>query len=706
MPLASFDVFDTLLTRRVGTPESLFLLLGQRPAAAALLRCGAATFAQCRQDAERRARANRAGGEITLRQIYDELMPALGLDPVQAGQLLEQELALEADLSCAVPGAVELVSRARAAAGQVAFVSDMYLPAAFLVGLLERHGFWRAGDRCLVSGEEGKAKATGALYHALARQADCPAADVVHHGNDAWIDGRMARRAGLRTVALPQGNLTRYEQLLAAHAAGTEGFAACLAGAARLARLSVPAADAHTAALRDTAAGVVAPTLVGYTLWVLRRARELGLQRLYFVSRDGQILLRIAQRLAPRLGISCQLSYLYGSRQAWHLSAVTDLGPEQMAWIMDGTDFLSITSLLARVGLTPAEVREHLLALGLAELDWGRNLDDPQRQAVRRLFALAPVRALIADRAAALRGRLLHYLDQEDVLGAAAYGIVDLGWHGRLQDSLARVVAGAGGVTPHGFYFGLHRHAATDDLGPREGYFFDQQRSAGFVDLGRRLICLLEAFCSADHGLVVDYENRDGAWRPVLKDEHTGRLRDWGLATVQRSVLAFVDHLAVAESGVNPWLDVRPVLADVLRPFWRMPTPADAAAWGAFPFENDQGGACWAALAPPYRWRDLAAALWGAELPLPHRGAWIAGSFRRTPVALRLALRLAIRAGRLGRGMWSWLGAGARHLGPPRWFTPRAAVRPAGTAPPIAFAVPRSATVLASAHRDEVDPQT
>jgi hypothetical protein len=396
--------------------------------------------------------------------------------------------------------------------------------------------------------------------------------------------------------------------------------------------------------------------LVGYTLWVLRRARELGIQRLYFVSRDGQILLRIAEKLAPRLGLSCRLSYLYGSRQAWHLSALTDIGPEQLAWITDATDFLSVKSLLARFGVKPAELREHLATVGLRERDWARNLDPAERRQAGRMFELAPVRQLIKCRAAEHRSRLLGYLDQEGVLTASRYGVVDLGWHGRLQDSLSRVVTGAGGTTPHGFYFGLLRNTAAEELGPREAYFFDRERGTGFVGLGRRLISLLEAFCSADHGLVTDYHVRAGTWGPVMRDTRTACLREWGVDTLQRTVLAFADHLKITGVHVDPWLDVRPALAEVLRAFWFTPAKRDARAWGSFPIEDDQGGSCWAALAPRYRWRDLVPALRSGEFPSLGRGTWVKGCFVLTPAPLRLALRVAVRAGRLGRAVQAQLG--------------------------------------------------
>jgi hypothetical protein len=40
------------------------------------------------------------------------------------------------------------------------------------------------------------------------------------------------------------------------------------------------------------------------------------------VARDGAVLLDIARKLLPTLGLQIECRYLYGSRQAWHRSSI------------------------------------------------------------------------------------------------------------------------------------------------------------------------------------------------------------------------------------------------------------------------------------------------------------------------------------------------------------------------------------------------
>jgi hypothetical protein len=114
-----------------------------------------------------------------------------------------------------------------------------------------------------------------------------------------------------------RASATRYERRLEAAAADGLALAADFARAARAARAAVPAADARAAALRDVAAGVAAPMLAAYVLWILGEAAARGTVRIHFLARDGQVLWELARRLAPRLhpGIDCR--YLAASRQIW-----------------------------------------------------------------------------------------------------------------------------------------------------------------------------------------------------------------------------------------------------------------------------------------------------------------------------------------------------------------------------------------------------
>ena len=204
---------------------------------------------------------------------------------------------------------------------------------------------------------------------------------------------------------------TRYERRLDAAAAAGSRLAADFARAARAARAAVPAADARAAALVDVAAGVAAPMLVAYVLWLLEAAAGRGTVRIDFLARDGQVLHAIARRLAPRLypGIDCR--YLAASRQIW-TRAISASPDHHWLWYGDrpGT---TLADLLRRLAVPGDAVAAELAAQGFPEAAWSRPLAAAEIVRLRAWLESPGFAAAAAAARAANRRRLVAHLAQE-----------------------------------------------------------------------------------------------------------------------------------------------------------------------------------------------------------------------------------------------------------------------------------------------------
>lgn len=314
MRVVSFDVFDTLLVRVQAQPRDLFVQLGGELAAAGLKVPAPAEFARLRQQTELATRRTSPGGEVTLEEIYSALAGALDWNDEARALARQRELDLEARSLQAVPSMLARVQAARAEADAVWFLSDMYLPATFLERLLRREGFFQDGDRLLVSCEWRASKGRGDLF-AKARETAPQAVTAWRHiGDNPHADELMAQAQGIRADLCRDATLNRYEQLAGAQLP-------LLGGAMRRARLASPETEPARRVIWDTGCDVGGPLLMGFVHWCLVQAAERGVRRLYFVARDGQLLHRIAERLAPAWGFGIECRYLHGSRQAWHPAA-------------------------------------------------------------------------------------------------------------------------------------------------------------------------------------------------------------------------------------------------------------------------------------------------------------------------------------------------------------------------------------------------
>jgi hypothetical protein len=452
----------------------------------------------------------------------------------------------------------------------------------------------------------------------------------------------------LTEATISPAGATRYERRLDAAGAG---LAPRFAQAARAARAAVPAADAREAALRDVAAGVAAPMLAAYVLFVLEDAALRGLARVYFLARDGQVLHEVARRLAPRLRPGLEVRYLHASRQIW-TRAISDSADHHWLWYGDlpGT---TLRGVLRRLAVPGEAVEGPLAGLGLPAAGWDRALTPDELARLRRWLQGPEFAAAAAAPRAANRARLLAHLAQEGLLDGTPAAVVDLGWSGSLHDALNRLLAAQGRGPVEGYLFGIERVKDRTWLDRRHGYFFDHNRGIG-ADIFDRVEDqrgFLEVFCAADHGTVTGLREADGRVEAELDPSWAGPVAAWGLGTVRSAVAGFAEALDLAEASREATLALRPVIGALLHDFWLAPEPAEARAWGAFPFNLGEGhGSYLAPLGDPYGPADLRRALKGGRLLKKHEHFWVEGALAASNPGLRRLLAAARRLRRAGRG--------------------------------------------------------
>lgn len=643
----TYDVFDTVLTRTTGTAEDSVRHLARRLSRAGLLTVPAQEFARLRCRAEERAYAERGGVDsgVDLEAVYDVLGRTAPGAVTNLDVARSEELQHELDVLRAV-GEVrpELLDPHRDA---VTFISDTHHSGAFLEQALRGQQVFRDGDRVITSSDEQRSKASGDLYQAFLAATETDPTTVVHRGNDPWTDWAQARRAGIAAHPFPQGNFTRYEELLAAQSADTDGLAGRLAGAARVARLSVSVTDRHGAALRDVAAGVAAPVVVGFVLWALERARAQGVRTLCFVARDGQVLHDVATRLVRSFGWDMQVHYIYGSRQAWSLAGL-DVGAPGAADVFTqaaDVDLVSAAVLTPRFGIECEEAAAVLSSQGLPRERWDDPLGPQERAALASaLLAHPEVGALIGEKAEEQRALLLDYLKGEGVLDGAGIVLVDVSTGGTLHHALASVLRLAGEAPPRSLILGRRAKSLVgEDVTVQT--WFPPEDSGLEPALPDGLVPALEVFALADHETTLGYERReDGRVHPVLKAGDGAAARRWGQPLVREAITMTVDNLVLDEEDL--YVDLREAVTGTFREFWWHPRTVEARAWSGAALEDGWGEhSLPVRIAEPFESGQLLRSTLrrGGE-PVRAVRTWRAGSLRLSSRPVGVALRLGFAA--------------------------------------------------------------
>lgn len=639
---ACFDVFDTLLVLSLGVPEDLFLLLGRRLARSGEIECSAEIFAHQRRQAERRAFA-RSDLHPAIHEIYREVARGLELPSTSVTLLVNEELRALMTLLRPVPAAREIVQRARDAGSRVVYVTDTHLSAAFIEELLLAKGFFRRGDRVFSSCECRADKARGLLFPHVAETLRAPRLAIVHHGNDLVADVRNGRLSGWAVRHLREANLNRYERALSSENFGTGGLSSVFAGASRAARLASPTRDGRERILFDVTAGVGAPLLTGWVIWMLRRAAKAGCKRLYFISRDGQVLLEIARRIDAVMKTGMELRYLYGSRQSVLFANSADAALRNALRLR----FCRLRDVAEALSLDLAEMAPFLPAHLLNSGQWTRQLSAREREQLRGLLDNERFRDLLRERSAAVRATLRRYLEQEGWSGDAKFGLVDVGWRGSMVAALTTAFGGTELKLPSLYlFFGLgddaHRTVGAGNVDKLDAWFFDDASRHGFLPYLDGNTSLVEMFCAGDHGGVTGFRHDRGRVVPVLRTP-SSPVQAWGLPVLRAAILSFVDNV-VAVLGDDPETvdlkgDTREAVRKVMELFWLFPSPEEVRHWGSFPVEVDISNSAVLPLAEPLTFRHLLAAVRARRLALRSEHTWPHGSAYVSSLPFRALLR-------------------------------------------------------------------
>ena len=294
------------------------------------------------------------------------------------------------------------------------------------------------------------------------------------------------------------------------------------------------------------------PFLYGFTTWLKQRLEAEGLTKVYFFSRDGYMMQKAFDLLAPAFP---KTQYVYFSRKSLRQS---------LLWKCDGfssslkyltyENFISVGRLLDYYGFGEAERESIAKTHGwdLAEdLPWATLSDNKKAEAIFEVLQEDILR-----KSREQYDLLESYLNSIRMEGAVA--IVDIGWIGSMQYALEEFARLSGrDLDVHGFYVGMNPENPV--TGAAEGWLYNK----GDLALRKSLLCFfggLEKLFQSQEGSTDGYIWKDGTAVPVLASyEYEGdapvlsAISDW-----QQGALDFVkgvlkDPAAVETAALRDW---------------------------------------------------------------------------------------------------------------------------------------------------------
>lgn len=372
--LYSFDIFDTLIARKVLEPAGIFYGVQEKMRTSHLNfpavlidhypEIRSACESNVREYYRRTLQVRKSDHrEISFEEIFQRIQDVYEINDKQMQMLMDWELELEYENSIPIPQNIQKITELVSSGETVVLISDMYLSLEFVQKLLYKASPLLADLPLFLSREYGVQKTTRKLFLEVYKSFDTyNFKKWIHCGDNPFADGECPEKLGICTTLTEHITFNDYEHALAESLNSYDGY--LLAGA--LARFRqehsqmLPEDGTPANSEKDYFVYAYASLyFVPYVYWAVHHALKKGTQCLYFISRDGHLLKTIADALIQAEHLTLKTKYIYGSRAAWRVPSFIDKIDEEFFYGFG--NFAAVSSyknLLKALSLTDQQFTE------------------------------------------------------------------------------------------------------------------------------------------------------------------------------------------------------------------------------------------------------------------------------------------------------------------------------------------------------------
>ena len=293
----SFDIFDTLIFRPFTEPTDLFYFVGND--------LGFMDFKNVRMQAEFEARVEcykkNKHTEIGIKDIWDELEKMTGIPAVKG---IELEMQYEMKFCYANPFMKKVYKGLQELGKKIIITSDMYLPVEFLEKMLKKNGY-DGFCHIFISNEHKASKAKGDLYD-IVKSDVAKNSRLIHIGDNQHSDIAMAKKH--KVDALHYQNVNQYSLMYRPY------DMSAIIGSAYRGIVNNYLYNGLNVYSKPYEFGFNYGGLfvLGYCNFIHQYCKTHQIDKILFLSRDGDILMQAYKMLYP----DENFEYVYWSRRA------------------------------------------------------------------------------------------------------------------------------------------------------------------------------------------------------------------------------------------------------------------------------------------------------------------------------------------------------------------------------------------------------
>lgn len=518
MDVVSFDIFDTLVKRDIPSPEDIHFLVGKKFIELSGKEIN--DYFQKRVRAEREAREFACGGEITLQQIFEHLKDFSQKDR-KLLMALEQEM--EYEVCCQNHEMKRVYDKALEQRKHVVITSDMYLSEELILKILKKCGYI-GYEKLYLSSCYGVTKSSGKLYGYLKKDYVEISDRIIHIGDDVKSDFYRAKQSGFAAVLIDGAwkkvtfykkcNMRTWEE---------KCFYAFINN-------HKPTGDDSFA--KTVGYEILGPMLWGYSQWLQEQIKADGIEKIFFLSRDGALLQKAYQILYPDSRI--RQVYLYASRQALQVPMLAECrNYYEMIQLMKP---MMHSHTLENIG-KECQFDNHYEE-GCRQLGLEMNLNVFHIPAEKQQSYYELVYRLGEQRFREQIKLIQAYL--KEVEFRAKVAVVDIGWQGTMQKALLEYCGNK--ISVIGYYLGVRNVYAKNYYEGlvRKGYLFDPEKHEDRSLKLRFTTEVIETMFSNSDGSVAGYRKESDGVVPCLGENEYSGNADVFVEQVQTAALQFL----------------------------------------------------------------------------------------------------------------------------------------------------------------------
>jgi predicted HAD superfamily hydrolase len=475
--VVSFDLFDTLLIRRIHNPDLVKLPVARYIAELAEQHGRHWHWYKVqkqRDDIERRHRAETGAKFVDHEACYPRFMGELlqqifenAYDDALLEKITNYELAMENSMLVPRQMLVDWIKDLARAGKRIFVISDMYLPSTHLRQLVKHAGLDESIEEVISSADTFLAKASGKAYSMIAGKFSLSPGDWLHVGDNPISDGLRAGEAGIEAMIIHDPREDQRRSIVKRYYNYSDGRPFWRGRILQQLMAPLEAENQHDSVLYSEGYNFLGPLIGIFIQQVAQFCRDNNITKVFFLSREGWTFKRFWEKAIPRLqpvGELPEVEYLYVSRMALAGASCAHQGLTKtnadIAFLPAGNrDFRDVCRIFS---LKPEAFTSHLQKYGLtadtclSQVHDGYNPEN--RMSFDALLEDASFQEEVKRQTQEPSLAMQRYFTQAGLFAHKNVALVDIGWLGTIQRFLFEAIAHRPDCpTCYGLLFGATR---------------------------------------------------------------------------------------------------------------------------------------------------------------------------------------------------------------------------------------------------------